>query len=362
VSGVATLFSDEFYGRITHYLTPGGYFVQWMQVYETNLNVLASVIKALAPHFGAYALYNVDDLDVLIIATKGSSLGTPDGRLLQSPALLAELQRIGVQSIADIQARKIGDDRTIGPVLEAVAVPPNSDFYPYVDLNAPRLRYLRANAMELPALTVLPIPFLEMVGRAAPGAATLAPSASSGVVRDRLVQRALDIRRAVTGGSAEALDPATARYVWLLRSGADDCAAAPGRSAWQDAVRNISDETAAYLHPAELAAVWDQVESSPCYRDATGTDKAWVDLWAAIARRDSPAIVGLGTTLLASAAAGSDSERAYLTTVTAAADVSLGEDAGAKTLLESEWGQFQHTGQFAFALRELRALTLNSKH
>jgi spermidine synthase len=32
VSGVATLFSDEFYGRITHYLAPGGYFVQWMQV------------------------------------------------------------------------------------------------------------------------------------------------------------------------------------------------------------------------------------------------------------------------------------------------------------------------------------------
>ena len=72
VSGVATLFSDEFYGRITHYLTPDGYFVQWMQVYETNLSILASVIKALAPHFGAYALYNVDDLDVLIIATKGA--------------------------------------------------------------------------------------------------------------------------------------------------------------------------------------------------------------------------------------------------------------------------------------------------
>ena len=61
MSGVATLFSDEFYGRITHYLTADGYFVQWMQVYETNIGVLASVMKALAPHFGAYALYNTDD-------------------------------------------------------------------------------------------------------------------------------------------------------------------------------------------------------------------------------------------------------------------------------------------------------------
>ena len=360
VSGVATLFSDEFYGRITHYLTPDGYFVQWMQVYETNLSMLASVIKALAPHFGAYALYNVDDLDVLIIATKGASLGTPDERLLQSPALRAELERIGVQSIADIESRKIGDDRTMGPVLEAVAVPPNSDFYPFVDLNAPRLRYLRANAMELPALTVLPIPFLEMIGGAAPSGATLEPSASSGVVRDRLVQRALDIRRALMSGTAEDLDPATARYLWLLGTAANDCTAPPARSAWQDAVRNISDDTAPYLNPAELEAVWSRVESSPCYRDATGTDKTWVDLWAAIARRDSPAIAGLGASLLAPPSAGSDSERAYLTTVTAAADVSMGEDARAQTLLEAEWGRFDHTGQFAFALRELRALTQSS--
>ena len=41
VSGVATLFSDEFYGRIMHYLPPDGYFVQWMQVYETNIEVSA---------------------------------------------------------------------------------------------------------------------------------------------------------------------------------------------------------------------------------------------------------------------------------------------------------------------------------
>ena len=45
-----------------------------MQVYETNLGVVASVMKALAPHFGAYALYNTDDLDILIIATRGATL------------------------------------------------------------------------------------------------------------------------------------------------------------------------------------------------------------------------------------------------------------------------------------------------
>jgi spermidine synthase len=359
VSGVATLFSDEFYGRITHYLAPNGYFVQWMQVYETDMSVLASVIKALAPHFGAYALYNVDDLDVLIIATNGPALRAPDDRLLQSPSLRAELDRIGVSSVADFQSRKIGDNRTLGPVFEAAAVPPNSDFYPFVDLNAPRLRYLRANAMELPALTVLPIPFLELIDETGPRGPTLPPSANSGVVRDHLVQRALDIRRALMSGRPDGLDPATARYLWLVGTAADLCAAAPARNAWEEAVRNISDDTAAYLNPAELEGIWHEVESSPCYRDLAGTQKTWVELWAAVAQRDAPAIVGLGTRLLAPNSGGSDSELAYLTTVTAAADVRMGEGGRARTLLREEWRRFDHTGPFDFPLRELRALTQN---
>ncbi len=93
VSGVATLFTDEFYNRITHYLTPDGCFVQWVQVYETNITVLASILKALGPHFGAYTLYNVDDLDVLIVATRGTVLATPDEGLIQTPALRSELER-----------------------------------------------------------------------------------------------------------------------------------------------------------------------------------------------------------------------------------------------------------------------------
>src|ERR1700722_17547430 len=329
VSGVATLFSDEFYERISHYLTPDGYFVQWMQLYETNLGILASVIKAMAPHFGAYALYNVDDLDVLIVATRGPALGMPDDRLLQSPALRAELERIGVRSVADIESRKLGDNRTLGPVLRGFAVPANSDFHPFIDLNAPQLRYLGANAVELPSLTLLPIPFLEMIGGGSEDSHgdTLPPSEDSGVIRDRFVQRALDIRQALMSGDSDNLDPTTARYLQIAMSDDEGCATAQTRSEWQDAVGNLSGGTAAYLHPAELEAGRRRLATGACYRAAAGTDKAWLDLWAAIARRDSPAIAALGTQLLAPRSGIAGGELAYLTTVTAAADVRMGGDA-----------------------------------
>jgi spermidine synthase len=356
VSGVSTLFSDEFYERITRYLTPDGYFAQWVQVYETNIGVLASIIKALAPHFGTYTLYNVDDFDILIVATRGPAPGVPDEGLLGSPLLRAELARVGIRSVADFQTRKIGDNRTLGPVLEALPVPANSDFYPFVDLHAPRSRYLNENAKELPALTLLLIPFLELIDEHGPRAATAEPSPSSAVLRDNLVQRALDVRHALSSGHLDGLNPASARYLWLVGSEAA-CTEPSAQAAWVDAVRNLSDQTTSYLNSTELEPLWASIFSSPCYRELGAGPAAWVNLFAAIAHRNAEDIVRLGTGLLAAGAVHSDDEAAYLTTVTAAAYVNLGRDAEAHALLLSQWSQFNHSGPFEFALRELRALT-----
>ena len=357
VSGAATLFSDEFYKRIVQYLAPDGYFVQWMQVYETNIGVLASVMKALAPHFGAYALYNTDDSDILIIATRGAALRIPDDQLLQSPQLRAELARVGVQSVADIELRRIGDNLTIGPLLQTIPVPPNSDFFPYVDLNAARLRYMGQNAIELPALTVLPIPFLELLDDSAPRGPTVEPAANSALFRDRLVRRALEIRRAVSSGSLNSLDPLSASYLSRIDMSRDRCATKEGLDAWKAAVRNISDDTAAFLNPLELEELWNKVMSSPCYRDVPGEHKTWADLLAAISHRNAPEIVKLGRELLGSHTSHSEDELAYLTTITVAAQVRMREIAQARSLLQAQWRRFNHAGQFDLALRDLAALT-----
>jgi hypothetical protein len=237
-------------------------------------------------------------------------------------------------------------------------VPANSDFYPFVDLNAPRLRYLGETAIELPALTVLPIPFFELLGGAAPRVPTVEPAANSALFRDRLVQQALEIRRAASSGSLNDLDPLTAKYLSLIDMGRERCAAEPGQNEWQSAVRTISDDTTAYLNSAELEEIWNWIVSSPCYRAARDEDKAWADLLAAIAHRNAPQIVKLGTELLRSPSTMSDDDLAYLTTVTVAAGIRMGDIAQARSLLQVQWPRFNHAGsRFEFALRDLRALT-----
>jgi len=125
------------------------------EIAHSGRKVTSSILKALALHFRTYAIYNSNDSDILIIATRGAALPIPNERVFQSPQLRAELDRIGIQGIADLRLRKIGDNRTIGPLLQQTAVPPNSDFFPFVDLNAPRLRFMGARATELSDLTIL---------------------------------------------------------------------------------------------------------------------------------------------------------------------------------------------------------------
>jgi spermidine synthase len=362
VSGVATLFSEEFYGRITQHLRSDGYLVQWVQIYETNLQVVASVIKALAPHFGAYAIYNSNDSDIVIIATRGAKLPVLDDRIFQSPLLRTELNRIGVRGIDDIRMRKIGDNLTIGPLLESMSAPPNSDFFPFVDLNAPRLRFMGANASELPKLTAMSIPLLEFLsGDEGVHGPIVEPSTNSTLVRDHSVRVALAIRRAVVDGALMDVDPSIASDVLLIEVDRDGCTDAGMQKAWQMAVQNISDRTTAYLGATELDAIWNKIRSSTCYRAGSLEMKEWVDLFAAIAGRNSSDIVKLGTDLIRSPAPITEADLAYLTTVTAATYIQIGEVELASSLLIEQSKKLNRLESYWFPLLNLLALTQSSQ-
>lgn len=357
VSGVATLFSDEFYSRISQYVRTDGYFVQWIQAYETDIGITTSIIKALAPHFGAYAMYRLDDSNILIIATRGPTLGTPDDAVFRWPQMRAELARIGVQSLADIRRRKIGDNGTIGPLFAGLPAPANSDYFPFVDLNAPRLRYLQRNDAELVGMTVMPIPFLEMLAGGDSATETAVPSAKGTIEMDGLVRRALAIRRAVADGKLAGLDGGSASYLLVLEANAARCADPSGQDVWKTAVRRVSDQTAAYLRPAELSGLWNWIDATPCYRALVGEHRSWADLLGAIARRDAPVMARLGAELLTSDVTRAPEERGYLTTVAALGLIRTGRSADAHVLLYREWGRLEHPGPYELPLLTLIALT-----
>jgi spermidine synthase len=360
VSGVATLFSDEFYAGIVRHLRPDGYFTQWLQIYETDMDIVGSIMKALSHHFASYQIYDVQNGDILIVATRSAVPPAPSAEVLSWPELRAELDRIGMRSVDDLQAQLIGDQRIMDPLFSIHGVPANSDFFPFVDLNAPRLRFEHANAVELSDLSLLPIPFLEILRADSLRGPTPEPSPRSRFTRDLQVHRAIAIRHALSSGRLDDLDAQSTVALLLIRSGGDKCDESGVQKTWITAVRQVSAATAPYLAPGELADVWSYIKSTPCYRNGGGEAKAWTDLLAAVSARNAPEIVTLGARLLEPPTALSKDDLTYVVTVMATAYIGMGEASQASSLLGAQSKRLDFGGQFSLPLRELLVLARES--
>lgn len=354
VSGVATLFSDEFYSRIVTYLKPDGLLVQWLQIYETDMSIIASIVTAMSRHFGAYAIYNADDSNIMIVATRGRQLPAHSATIFDSPQLRAELARVGIDSLADITQRRIGDERTLGPLLASYRSPSNSDYFPYVDLNAPRLRFMNRTAIELPSLLVAPVPVVELLDpRWKRGANS--PSINSSLAADARARQALVVRDAVISGRLELLAQPTSIEVTAVHAAHAQCADAGVQRAWREAVKKIADHTTPFLSGSELEGMWSTVAQTPCYRESPEGHRQWADLLAAVARRDAGSIVRSGTLLLEQAGSMDLAEAEYLVTALAAAQLQLGDVERARALLASIALASSHV-VYRLPLQQLRAL------
>lgn len=164
VSGVASLFSKEFYQFIPHQLKPDGLFVQWVQLYEVDDRLISSILNALTPEFGDYAAWLSNDVDLLIIATPGKQLPPADYSRLLTGVLGSEMARLGISAPEQLAFHKVADARLLRALGRHYGERANSDYYPLLSLEAPRTRFMHRAAGGFTGLTILDQPVLEMLG------------------------------------------------------------------------------------------------------------------------------------------------------------------------------------------------------
>ena len=163
VSGVASLFTVEFYRRILDHLAERGVFVQWLQTYEIDDASIASVMRALGNAFSNYTIYAAHDRDLLIVAWKSTEIREPSAVVLGSPGLRAAWERVGIEGPQDLEARRIRSKAVLHPLFMSYPVPENSDYFPYLDDRAPRARFARLAAGGLHTLRLSVLPLIEML-------------------------------------------------------------------------------------------------------------------------------------------------------------------------------------------------------
>lgn len=164
VSGVASLFSTEFYDFVPNHLAPGGLFVQWVQLYEINDELVGSVVNALSSRFKDYRIYLAYNSDMLIVARKDGEIGPINPQVLDDPTLTTELTLQGLGTLAQVKSLAIGERKGLQALFHAVSSRANSDYYPILSLEAPRSRFIRQTADALARIPMADLPYRKEFG------------------------------------------------------------------------------------------------------------------------------------------------------------------------------------------------------
>ncbi len=278
VSGVAGLFSDEFYRLMRPHLAPGGLFVQWLQLYELDVPLALSVLKALEANFDDYAVYAANDSDLIIAASNGGLVGQPDPSVLMVKDLATAMVRVGLRNLQDLELRRVGTRKSWEGLTRSVSMRMNSDYAPVLDEGAARARFLDLDARPLQDFEKSVFPAVELL---------------SGVSREGATTEVSDAGTFYFDGNRRAHEAMWLRDLLLGRAGVEERVVSSDElhgharqvSEWLDACGDRPLPLASLLRVLQTAVpdltvgdldeIWWRLASSGCMRQLSGTARAW---------------------------------------------------------------------------------------
>ena len=284
VSGVASLFSAEFYRTLPRYLKPDGVFVQWLQLYEFNDQLVHSVLKALTGTFADVAIYNTDNTDILIVAKAHGPLGTPDFNRVLGGTLGTELARVGLKTPSDFMVRKSGTQSIIDAILAQSPVPTNSDYFPYLDLNAGRARFRIEAATMFYNWGVTPLPVLEMLGMEPFDYAKV--SAVNAFSRTRIIEQADSLYRAFTVAPEQQLSASIRPSIVVAKLLSRSCEPIKHEDVWLYGMHTLAEATLPFMTATAASKLLETALPGTCMVQGSERSRTWMDLYQSVAARD----------------------------------------------------------------------------
>ncbi|RZJ07060.1 MAG: spermine synthase [Rubrivivax sp.] len=285
VSGVASLFTQEFYRGVKRSLKPGGLLVQWVHTYEISDALLAEMIAALMQEFPESEVYAANSSDLVILAPMGrlQPLGTEPWR---SPDLGAELRRVGLAGPIDMAVRRIGGPAVLRTYVRRHGVKPHSDYFPTVSLFAPGQRFQGAQATQLTQLASDGMPLLSVLDcrKAWPASEPIRTDVLHVMLRARL-----DALWAVSRFNGT--DPGQSRGEGLSRlSDAMKLQRMPGAPRDSDALllyaASLAQRTLGLVAAAEQQTLWDPAAWRAAQPDLAPNVHELMTLYDAVIRED----------------------------------------------------------------------------
>jgi spermidine synthase len=161
VSGVASLYTPEFYRQARRALAPGGLFVQWFHLYEIDRPQVTSIVRGIGMVFPEYVLYAANDTDLILVATASAKVPPLTDEVFVWPNMRAELEYLDIRTPAQLRLFRIASRKAYAPLLEVGRL--NSDYFPYLEFSAARARFLSKSDLSVTQLARDPMPLLEIL-------------------------------------------------------------------------------------------------------------------------------------------------------------------------------------------------------
>ena len=358
VSGVASLFTREFYRRVRPHLNPGGLLVQWIQLYEIDPSLVATVFGALGEVFADYAVYAPSDHDLLIVASD-APLAAPQARVFEQPGLAKELWTIHVLSVGDLDARYIGRRATLEPLFASYAMPPNSDYFPVLDLNAARQRFMERSATEIVALGTLGVPVLDLLeptrARRPPNPLYQGAYAFERLENTRLAWYARNYLLAATAPQPEGVPRWLQKDLELVKLRLLECRAPRDEDIWLHSFLRVAQSMLPYLTWDDLAPLWERIARQPCASALHEFQRQWLSLFRALAARDAARSASLAAALLGTPSDAGGEAREFLLEAAMAGYIASGEPAAALAEWRQHAAQLRKRDSIAFRLLRCHA-------
>lgn len=292
VSGVSSLFTREFYQRIKNHMTPDAVFVQWLQLYEIDIELVATVFNALGSEFSDYVVYSSNNgTDMIIVASAEGPV--PQAAIPPDPdnIITGTLSKHGINSFNDLQLRLVSRKQILEPAFETISSRINSDYFPHLENGASRSRYALSRADELFQMLVYRVPVMRMLQtdmNTSSGAYTFsnAYKPSANMYDAHVFYKALAGEK-FEDGNLDGRRQTRRNFLTLLNQQLASCPEDELNQA-VSMLNQLAGNTLPYLSREELQSVWRAVETSACLESSANDSplKQWLALYKAMSDRD----------------------------------------------------------------------------
>ena len=293
ISGIGGLFTREFYRQVKTALSPGGVFVQWMPLYESSPQIFSSVAAALGEEFFDFRMYLSSGNDVIIIAIAEGAMPPLSGGIFSTPAARDFFAGYHYFDAENVGALFIGEKRHLLPYFESFHAPVNSDYFPFLEHEAPRA-FFRKTVYSWAETQQLPVPFMEMAGARPPYPQFSAMPHS---------------QMAVTGAKVQKWISGLDRAESELRSriaAVRQAACTNGNAEEEKYMLSVSHFVSLLMPYASASAmknIWDILAEEPCIAarllpEADSVAAHYTRFWRALSVRDAPVLAQSAESLL----------------------------------------------------------------